>query len=417
MLLLIVIIKILKGSKEYNYTKSFMGGIFMVNTFLVPPSIYYGEGSLEKASEEFVKLGQKALIVSGKSSVKLGYVEKITDILDKHNIEYVSYDEISAEPDDIKVIKGMDIYQDEGCDFLIAIGGGSPIDAAKAIGLMVTNPGKIADYMGLGKVRNPIPPLVAIPTTSGTGSEATRFTIISDTSTDVKMLIGSPYLIPEIAVVDPLLTLSVPASVTAATGIDALTHAIEGYTSVKNQPLTDNLALSAISRITKNLRTVFNNGDDKEARNQMIIAAMEAGMVINNSSVTLVHGMSRPIGALFHVPHGVSNALLLGSCMEFAMEGEVKRFAQVARAMGITDDSLSDKEVALLGVKEVKKLCEDIKIPKILDLGIDKEEFLVQIDKMAEDALNSGSPSNTYKKPDKEDIIRIYKELLIQNKK
>jgi 1,3-propanediol dehydrogenase len=385
----------------------------MSNTFLVPSNIYYGEGSIEKASEELVKLGRKALIVSGGSSIKLGYVKKIEDILTESNIESVSYNEIKDEPDDIKVMNGVEIFKNEGCDFLIAVGGGSPIDAAKAIGLMATNPGKISEYMGIGKVKNPMPPLVAVPTTSGTGSEATKFTIITDTSTEVKMLIGSPYLIPQIAIVDPLLTLSVPASVTAATGIDALTHAIEGYTSVKNQPLTDNLALSAISRISNNLRKVFNNGNDKEARSQMIIAAMEAGMVINNSSVTIVHGMSRPIGALFHVPHGVSNALLLGDCMEYAIEGKIDRFAQVARAMGVNDNSLSQKELALLGVEEVKKLCIDIKIPKILDLGIEKEDFLAQIDKMAEDALNSGSPSNTYKKPSKEDIIEIYKGLLV----
>jgi 1,3-propanediol dehydrogenase len=380
--------------------------------FLVPARIYYGEGSIEQASESLVNLGKKALIVASKSSVTLGYIKKVVDILDKDSVESVIYDEVNTEPDDKKVMTGVGIYKDEKCDFLIAIGGGSPIDAAKAIGLMATNPGKISDYMGLGKVINPMPPLAAIPTTSGTGSEATKFTIITDTATDVKMLIGSPYLIPEVAIVDPSLTLTVPPGVTAATGIDALTHAIEGYTSVKNQPLTDNLALSAIKRISKNLRTAFNDGENKEARSQMMIAAMEAGMVINNSSVTLVHGMSRPIGALFHVSHGVSNAILLGNCMEFAIGGKIDRFAEVARAMGIDDSNLSDDELAALGVKEVKKLCADIKIPKILDLGINREEFLSQIDKMAEDALNSGSPSNTYHKPSKENIIEIYKELL-----
>ncbi|WP_018249254.1 iron-containing alcohol dehydrogenase [Orenia marismortui] len=381
------------------------------NIFLAPPSIFYGTGAIMEASDKLASLGKKALIVSGKSAVRLDYVKQVTDILEQSNIESVVYDNIDAEPDDGHVSKGVEFYQSNSCDFLIAIGGGSPLDAAKAIGLMLTNSGQISDYMGLGKVKEAIPPLVAIPTTAGTGSEVTQYTIINDISNDVKMLIGSPYLIPKVAIVDPLLTVSVPSGVTAATGIDALTHAIEGYTSIKNQPLTDNLALSAISRIANNLRVACSEGDNQEARTEMILAAMEAGMVINNSSVTLVHGMSRPIGALFHVPHGVSNALLLGECLDYAKEGHLERFSQVAKAMGVSDKG-SDLELATAGIEEIKNLCADIGIPDILDLGIDKEEFLAQLDKMANDALASGSPANTYCQPTKSDIIEIYKQLL-----
>ncbi len=382
------------------------------NQFLSSPSIFYGAGAIEKAGGRLTNLGQKALIVSGQSAIRLGYAKRVTATLAEDGIEAIIYDQIDAEPNDNHVKKGVELYRSEGCDFLIAIGGGSPIDAAKAIGMMVTNSGQISNYMGLGKIQNPVPPLVAISTTAGTGSEVTQFTIINDTVNDVKMLIGSPYLIPQIAIVDPNLTLSVPASVTAATGIDALTHAIEGYTSVKNQPLTDNLALSAISRIANNLKTVYQDGENKEARSEMVLAAMEAGMVINNSSVTIVHGMSRPIGALFHLSHGISNAVLLGECMEYAKRGKIDRFAEVARAMGVDDSGLSSVELATAGVEAIKSLCLDIEIPGLLELGVDKREFLSQVDKMAEDALASGSPANTYRKPTKEDIINIYKALV-----
>lgn len=378
--------------------------------FLSPAHIYYGEGAIEKALPNIVGFGKKALIVTGNSAIKLGHISKIKDMLGEHEVDSVEYIRTNSEPTDTQIYEGVSIYKEAECDFIIAIGGGSALDAAKAIGFLITNKGDIADYAGLGKVENPIPPLVAIPTTSGTGSEATRYTIITDTKRDVKMLIGSSHLIPTVAVVDPLYTMSVPASVTAATGIDALTHAIEGYTSVKNQPLTDTLALSAINRISKYLRKVYEDGEDIEARTELIIAALEAGLVINNSSVTLVHGMSRPIGAVFHVSHGVSNALLLGNCIEFAKDGHLKRFGQVAKAMGIT--AASDKEMAKALVEEIKSLCKDIKIPTIEELGIDKDEFIEKMDKMAVDALASGSPANTFLKPSKEDIIAIYNGLV-----
>lgn len=380
--------------------------------FLSPAFIYYGENAIEKAMDNIAALGKNALIVTGNSAIKLGHIDNITNSLGKLGIKTAIYVRSNSEPTDEQIYEGVRVYKENNCDFIITIGGGSALDAAKAIGLLITNSGDISDYMGLGKVKRPIPPLVAVPTTAGTGSEATQYTIITDTKSDVKMLIGSPYLIPTIAVVDPLYTMSVPASVTAATGIDALTHSIEGYTSVKNQPLTDNLALSSIRRISKYLRRACENGDDIEARTELIIAALEAGLVINNSSVTIVHGMSRPIGALFHVSHGVSNAILLPDCFDFAKDGNIDRFADVARAMEVNGNYLTNKEVAEAAVNEIKTLCKDINIPNLVDLGIDKDEFLSKVDKMSDDALASGSPNNTYLKPNKKDIINIYKKLL-----
>ena len=379
---------------------------------LMPSTVLYGRGSIEKLGSKVKPLGKKALIVADQVMTDIGYVDKIQSILREEGIEFEVYNEVNGEPTDVMVEKGLSIYQERGCEFLLAIGGGSPIDAAKAIGLMANNPGKITDYMGLGKVNNPLPPVVAVATTSGTGSEVTQFTIISDTKNDVKMLIGSPYIVPTIAVNDPLLTMSVPQKTTAATGIDAFTHAIEAYISKKAHPFTEIVSLSAIRRISKYLRRAWANGDDLEAREEMMIASMEGGIAFSNASVTLVHGMSRPIGAVFHVPHGISNAVLLPKCMEFAMMGAPEKFAKVAEAMGENIEGLTTMEAAKKAVAAIKQLNDDLEIPSIYGLGIDKDEFMAMAPKMAQDAINSGSPANTPRKVTIEQIIQIYKESL-----
>lgn len=380
--------------------------------FLMPNITLYGSGCLEKLNERIQLLGTKALIITSQTGIKLKYVDKLKKILNVNDISYEIFSDINREPTTVIVDKGLEIYKEGNCDFLIAIGGGSVIDTAKAIGIMATNSGLLRDYMGLNKIKSPLPPLLAIATTSGTGSEVTQFTIIDDVEINVKMLIGSPYLIPSIAVNDPLLTISVPSKVTAATGIDALTHAIESYISVKSQPFTDNLALSAIKRISKNLRKAWANGNDIEARNQMALASMEAGMAFNNSSVTLVHGMSRPIGAIFHISHGIANALLLPTCMEFAMSGAPEKFTKIAEAMGENIEGMPLQNASNAAVKAIKHLCRDIEIPSIIDLGVDENEFLEYIPKMAQDALNSGSPSNTPRNVSKENLMKLYKKIL-----
>ncbi len=380
--------------------------------FLTPKTIMYGEGALKGSGEKLSLLGSKALLVTDQVMTDTGYVSQVLDILSKVGIEHAVFNEVNEEPDDKIVEKGLKEYQDNSCDFIISLGGGSPIDAAKAIGVLATNGGKIADYMGQNKVTRAIPPQVAIPTTAGTGSEATKFTIIADTENDVKMLIASPHVLPDIAIVDSELTMTVPKKFTAATGIDALTHAIEAYTSVKNQPLTDTLALSAIGRIATYLRRAWANGNDQEARREMMLASLEAGMAFCNSSVTIVHGMSRPIGAVFHVPHGVSNAVLLPACMEFAVMGTPDRFADVAKAMGAKTEGMNVLEASRAGVKAVKELCDDIEIPSITELGIDQKEFMNKAEKMAKDAIASGSPNNTARKPSVDDLVKLYKKSL-----
>lgn len=259
----------------------------MSNLFLIPRYIITGKDALNLAGENVKKLGKKALIVTDDMMVKLGNLKKVTDMLDSINVEYEVYSEVNSEPTDIMVEGGILAYKQGNCDFLIGLGGGSPIDTMKAVGAMITNTGEINDYLGK-LIPNETPPLVAFPTTAGTGSEAIQFTIISDTKRDIKMLLKGSYLMPTLAIIDPIFTATAPPKVTAATGLDALTHAIESYTSKKSQPMSDTFAISAIKRINKYLLKAYQNVNDVEARTEMSIAALEAGISFNNSSVTII---------------------------------------------------------------------------------------------------------------------------------
>lgn len=382
----------------------------MVNVFLTPGKIVSGKDVLAEVGPLLKNLGNKALIVTDTVMVSTGNVQKLINVLKEQNIPYELFAEINSEPTDNMVYQGLAAYDNAKCDFLIGIGGGSPIDAAKAIGAVKVHGGKLADYMGK-ELRKPLPALVAIPTTAGTGSEATQFTIIADTKNDVKMLLKGAVLLPALAVIDPDLTATTPPKVTAATGIDALTHAVEAYTSIKAQPLSDIFAISACKRIFANLRKAYRDGADMTARNEMALASLEAGIAFNNSSVTLVHGMSRPIGALFHVPHGISNAMLLVECLRFAVHGATGRFADIARAIGACQPGASDQDAAKALVQEIDKLCQDLDIPTLENYGVDRKAFFKHVEKMADDALVSGSPNNTRRKASKEEIITIYTAL------
>lgn len=382
----------------------------MASKFIMPKQIISGENALQQSKEVIRTLGTKALVVSGKVMNRIGNVRIVTNLLDEIGIGWTVYDDITGEPDDVMIDGGVEAYKANGCDFLIAIGGGSPMDSMKAIGALITNPGKIADYMGK-EITNPLPPMVAVPTTAGTGSEATQFTIITDTKTSIKMLLKGTVLIPDVAIVDASFTVSSPKSVTNATGLDALTHAVEGYTSKKASPLTDVYAVDAVKRIFQYLPRAYENGEDMEAREEMILAALEAGVVINNSSVTLVHGMSRPIGANFHVPHGLSNAMLLKVCLTFALDGTYERFADLGRAIGAATEEDNDETAAKAFLDAIIQLCETLEVPTLAEYGVDKEAFYEVMDKMADDAIASGSPGNTRKTTTKADVIKMYKEL------
>ena len=324
--------------------------------------------------------------------------------------QYSKVSESGTSDDTQNKFTGVVAYRDAGCDFLIAIGGGSPLDSAKAIAAMTVQPGAISDYMGK-EIEGEFPPMVLIPTTAGTGSEATKFSIITDTARDVKMLLKGDALLPDLAVVDPAFTLTSPQLVTVATGMDALTHAIEAYTSRRANPFTDALALDAITRIFRSLPVAFKDGGNYKAREDLAIAAYHAGLCINNASVTLVHGMSRPIGALFHVPHGVSNAMILRPCLGFAMEGCPERFAAMARDIGAAEGSGSANDGAVAFLTALDNLCNQVEIPSLAQHGIDRGRFLALIDKMATDAMMSGSPGNTIREVTKDDLVGIYQSL------
>ena len=382
----------------------------MAREFIVPGQIITGSGALTMAEETLKGLGKKALIVTDKVMIQLGNCAKVETALKNQGIDYAIYSEIVGEPTDTMIENGLKVYKENGCDFLVALGGGSPIDSMKAIGSLVVNGGNISDYMG--KVIDvEMPPLVAIPTTAGTGSEATQFTIITDTKKDIKMLLKGKVLMPKLANIDPQFTMTAPPKITAATGLDALCHAVEAYTSRKAQTLSDSFAMSAVKRIFKSLPVAFKDGKNEEARIQMSVAALEAGIAFNNASVTIIHGMSRPIGALFHVAHGLSNAMLMKECLGFALEGAYDRFADLGRAIGVADATDEDKAAAEKFLSAIEGIVKELETPTLAEFGIDKEEFFKVIDKMAYDAMDSGSPQNTMREVSEEQVKQIYRNL------
>lgn len=376
---------------------------------LMPSNILYGKDSFGEIGKLAKDLGQKVLIISDPIMEKIGNVELCEKYLQEENVPYATYLGVDSEPTDIHVDEALAICREEGCDVVIAVGGGSCIDTAKAVAVLVTNSGHIRDYYGGTKAFDKKPlPLIAVPTTAGTGSEVTAVTVITDTKHDIKMMLKQPELMPAVAIVDPMLTLSCPRNVTAATGVDALCHAIEAFVSKCSQPVTDTLALKAIELITGSIRKAYETGNDIEARNNMALGSMLAGMAFSNASVTLVHGMSRPIGAMFHVPHGISNAMLLPAVLEFTKGEAIDRLSTVARLVLPETKELLDHEAVEELINEVKQLCMDLHIPNLKKWGIDKEKLDLVVSKMATDALASGSPGNNPKVPSHEEIIELY---------
>lgn len=382
----------------------------MAREFIMPGKIISGAGALETAQPVLGGMGKKALIVTDPVMLQLGNVSRLQLVLQKQGISCAVYSDITGEPTDAIIEKGLAAYQENGCDFLIGLGGGSPIDSMKAVAALSANGGSICDYQGK-VIGGELPPMAAIPTTAGTGSEATQFTIITDTKRDIKMLLKGEVLMPDLAVIDPVFTMTAPQKITAATGLDALCHAVEAYTSRKAQTLSDTFALSAVKRIFAYLPEAFREGSDEEARIQMSVAALEAGIAFNNASVTIIHGMSRPIGALFHVAHGISNAMLMKECLCFALEGAYDRFAGLARTIGVASDADSDPEAGRKFLVAVEKLTTELKIPSLEEYGIGREAFFAVIEKMSQDAMDSGSPQNTIRTVTKEDVTEIYKRL------
>lgn len=384
----------------------------MIHSLQIPPTVVCGGGARHEAAAQLARLQvRRPLVVTDPGVVRLGTLDELLSELRTAGLDPVVFADVQPDPTDVNVRDGLARLRADSCDGLVALGGGSPIDAAKAISVLATNAEPLAEYAGYHRIPHPGLPLVAIPTTAGTGSEVTRVAVITDTERDVKMMILSANLTPTVALVDFELTLTMPGPLTAAVGVDTLTHGIEAYVSRKAHGLTDPLALSCVELSARHLLAAFRNPTDQTARAGMMLAACQGGMAFANSSVCLVHGMSRPIGALFHVPHGLSNAVLLPTVTRFSWPAAVERYAEVARQVGAATHADSDETAASRLVDWLERLNEDLALPRLRDCpGVDASRFEANLAKMATDALASGSPQNNPRVPTVEEIVGLYRE-------
>ena len=371
---------------------------------------YFGPGSRSILPEEIKRRGfKKSLIVTDKDLIKYHVVNKVTDILNKNSILFEIFDEVKPNPTISNVKEGILAFKESKADFILAIGGGSAMDTAKAIGIIINNPefSDVVSLEGVANTKNKSIPIIAIPTTAGTAAEVTINYVITDENNKKKMVCVDQNDIPILAIIDAEMMLSMPKSLTAATGMDALTHAIEGYTTKAAWSLTDMFALQSISMISKSLKKVVDEPNDIEARDMMATAQYLAGMGFSNVGLGLVHGMAHPLGAFYDIPHGVANALLLPYIMEYNMEGCIKKYKDIAIAMGAEVSKLSDFEAANVAVTMVKNLAISVNIPQHLeDLGVKEEELEALAIAAYSDVCTPGNPKTT----SIEDILRIYRK-------
>lgn len=379
---------------------------------VLPRVLQIGAGASSEIGPILKSLGlNNPLIVTDKVMVLLGYIESLQKSLVESEINADVFDDTVPEPTVASIQAGVKQVRNGNYDCVIALGGGSPIDSAKAIAILGKYGGEMRDYKFPRIVDEPGLPVIAIPTTAGTGSEVTRVTIISDEITDEKMMCLGIGFMPTVALVDYELSISVPARTTADTGIDAMTHAIEAYVSKKASAYTDTQAIAAMKLIGPNLRKVYHNGGDRAAREQMMLGSTLAGAAFSNASVALVHGMSRPIGAAYHVPHGLSNAMLLPAVTEFSIPAAAERYADCARAIGVANESDNTEVANNKLMDELYALNKELQVPSPEEFGIEREHFFNNMQTMAEQALASGSPANNPRAPNAEEIIELYKKL------
>lgn len=381
-------------------------------SIILPRVLEVGSGAIQKLPDLLATLACcKPLIITDKMMVKLGYSDRIQAVLSANGIDSEVFDDTVPEPTAASIQTGVDKVRQGSYDAIVALGGGSPIDSAKAIAILGKFGGEIRDYSFPRQVNETGLPIIAIPTTAGTGSEATRFTIITDETTDEKLLCVGIGFMPVAALVDYSLTLSLPARVTADTGLDALTHAIEAYVSQKANLYSDSQALAAMRLLGPNLRRVYHDGSDKEAREAMMLGSTLAGVAFSSASVALVHGMSRPIGAFFHVPHGLSNAMLLPCVTAFSIPAAAERYADCARAMGVASEQDSTEQANAKLLSELQALNDELQVPTPAQFGIERERFFELMPTMAQQALASGSPGNNPRVPTVEQMVELYSSL------
>ncbi len=377
--------------------------------YLVPSVNFMGANSVSVVGERCKILGgKKALIVTDKflKDMEGGAVELTVKYLKEAGLDVVYYDGVEPNPKDVNVIEGLKIFKEENCDMIVTVGGGSSHDCGKGIGIAATHEGNLYDYAGIETLVNPLPPIVAVNTTAGTASELTRHCVLTNTKKKIKFVIVSWRNLPLVSINDPMLMVKKPAGLTAATGMDALTHAIEAYVSKDANPVTDTSAIQAIKLISQNLRQAVALGENLEARENMAYASLLAGMAFNNANLGYVHAMAHQLGGLYDMAHGVANAMLLPHVERYNMISNPKKFADIAEFMGENISGLSVMEAAEKAINAMFRLSEDVGIPKSLkEMGVKQEDF----DHMAELALLDGNAFSNPRKGNAKDIINIFK--------
>ncbi len=377
--------------------------------YLVPSVNFMGANSVSVVGERCKILGgKKALIVTDKflKDMEGGAVELTVKYLKEAGLDVVYYDGVEPNPKDVNVIEGLKIFKEENCDMIVTVGGGSSHDCGKGIGIAATHEGDLYDYAGIETLVNPLPPIVAVNTTAGTASELTRHCVLTNTKKKIKFVIVSWRNLPLVSINDPMLMVKKPAGLTAATGMDALTHAIEAYVSKDANPVTDASAIQAIKLISQNLRQAVALGENLEARENMAYASLLAGMAFNNANLGYVHAMAHQLGGLYDMAHGVANAMLLPHVERYNMISNPKKFADIAEFMGENISGLSVMEAAEKSINAMFRLSEDVGIPKSLkEMGVKQEDF----EHMAELALLDGNAFSNPRKGNAKDIINIFK--------
>jgi alcohol dehydrogenase class IV len=383
----------------------------MIHTVFAPRTILVGGGTVTRVAEVLANHGlSRPLVVTDPWMVSSGTVEKCLAPLRAAGLAPAIFSDTVPDPTDTVIEAGAAAFAAGNFDCLIGFGGGSPMDTAKAIAILAATGGHIRRQKAPHAADLAAVPIICIPTTAGTGSEATRFTIVTDTASDEKMLIAGLGALPLAAIVDYELTLTVPPRTTADTGIDSFTHALEAYVSRRANPVSDMYAERAMRLIGPNLRTVYHEPDNLAAREAMMLGATLAGLAFSNASVALVHGMSRPIGAHFHVPHGLSNAMLLPAVTRYGLAAALPRYAQAARCMGVAGQGDADQVAGARLLEELTALNAELKVPTPAAYGIDADRWNTLLPTMAAQALASGSPANNPAVPTADEIMALYQE-------
>lgn len=384
----------------------------MIADIQLPASLKIGGGALSDLANILATLGVKRpFLIADPIMKQLGTVARVTSLLRSEGIDAESFCDVMPEPDDLSIAGAVAQVKANAADSIIALGGGSAIDSAKAIALLVSHGKSMRDYKVPYVVNEQSIPVIAVPTTAGTGSECTRVTVISDSESQEKMLCMGPGLMPKAAIIDYELTLTVPFRVAADTGIDALTHAIEAWVSKKANPFSDQQAIAAMRLIAPNLISACKDEGNRKAKESMMLGATLAGMAFSNASVALVHGMSRPLGVHFHVPHGMSNAMLLPAITQYSLPGAELRYAECAKIMGLVSEEADNTQCHSALIVFLNKLNSELDVPSMSQFGIDRFKYDALIELMADQALASGSPANNPRVPEKQEMVDLYKQL------